>query len=178
MEKMNKSRSNADLNKSTSNALNNLNVKQLDEILHEYGVPGRSLIRRKNNKIFKILEEIKEIAMINEYLIRYGKQPIKIKVEASIKRRSTWEPEREIITESIVAPVAKPLTERQKKRESVGMSKFKKESNRLRKEIERLKLEREGILNKLNNLKKGAHRGFKERRIRKLNKELKDIGDI
>ena len=179
---MNKSSSNDALNKSISNALSNLNIKQLDQILREYDVPGRSLVRRKGDKIVRILKEIKEVATINEYLIRYGKQPIRIEVEAPTNR-STWEPEREIIAkttpESMAKttsePVAKPLTERQKKRESVRMNKFKKESDRLRKEIDKLRLEKEGILDKLKKLK-NSHRGFKGRRIRKLDRESKNIG--
>ena len=178
MEKMNKSRSNDALNKSISNALSNLNVKQLDEILREYDVPGRSLVRRKGDKIVKILKEIKEVATINEYLIRYGKQPIRIEVEAPTNR-STWEPEREIIAktapEPMTEPVAKPLSERQKKRESNVRNKLTKESNRLRKEIDKLKLEKEGILDKVKKLKK-SHRGFKGKRIRKLDRESKNIG--
>ena len=61
------------LNESMYNALGALNVKQLDEILRKYDIQGRSLIRRKGDKIVRILEEIKEVATINEYLIRYGK---------------------------------------------------------------------------------------------------------
>ena len=173
MEKKNKSRSNAALNESISNALNNLNVKQLDEILRESGVPGRSLIRRKGDKIVRILREIKEVATINEYLIRYGKQPIRIEVEAQTNR-STWEPEREIIAKTMTEPVAKPLTERQKKRKSNVRNKLTEESNNLRKEIDNLKLEKEGILYKVKKLKK-AHSGFKRKRIRKLNRESKNI---
>ena len=81
------------LNESMYNALGALNVKQLDEILREYDIQGRSLIRRKGDKIVRILEEIKELATINEYLIRYGKQPIRIEVEAPTNRStkgSTW----------------------------------------------------------------------------------------
>ena len=111
------------LNESMYNALGTLNVKQLDEVLREYDVQSRSLIRRKGDKIVRILEEIKELATINEYLIRYGKQPIRIEVEAPTNRSakgSTWEPEREIIAktmpEPMTEPIVKPLSERQKKR--------------------------------------------------------------
>ena len=174
MEK-NKSRSNASLNESIRNALNNLNVKQLDEILREYGFPSRSLIRRKGDKIVRILEEIKELATVNEYLIRYGKQPIRIEVEAP-NNRSTWEPEREIIAkttpEPMTEPIVKPLSERQKKRKSNVRNKLAKESDRLRKEIDKLKLEKEGILDKVKKLKK-SHSGLKGKRIRKLDRESK-----
>ena len=161
------------LNKSISNALSNLNVKQLDEILREYDVPGRSLVRRKGDKIIRILKEIKEVAMINEYLIRYGKHPIKNKLE-----EFTWKPERRNIaktmSEPMTKPTVKPLSERQKKRKSNVRNKLTKESNNLRKEIDNLKLEKEGILNKVKKLKK-AHSGFKGKRIRKLNRESKNI---
>ena len=166
------------LNESMYYALGALNVKQLDEILREYDVQGRSLIRRKGNKIVRILEEIKELATINEYLIRYGKQPIRIEVEAPTNR-SKWEPERETITkttpEPMTEPIVKPLSERQKKRKSNVRNKLAKESDRLRKEIDKLKLEKEGILDKAKKLKK-SHRGFKGKRIRKLDRESKDIG--
>ena len=103
------------LTKSISNALSNLNVKQLDEILREYDVPGRSLVRNKGDKIVRILKEIKEVATINEYLIRYGKQPIRIKVETTTNR-STWKPERRNIVKTMSEPIAKLLSELQKKR--------------------------------------------------------------
>ena len=163
-----------DLNKSISNALNNLNVKQLDEILREYDVPGRSLVRRKGDKIVRILKEIKEVATINEYLIRYGKQPIRIEVETPTNR-STWEPERRNIVKTMHEPIAKPLSEWQKKRKCNVRNKLNKESNNnLRKEIDNLKLEKEGILDKVKKLKK-AHSGFKGKRITKLNRESKNI---
>ena len=156
-----------------SNALNNLNVEQLDEILREYYVPGRSLVRRKGDKIVRILKEIKEVSTTNEYLIRYGKQPIRIEVETPTNR-STWEPERRNIVKTMHEPIAKPLSEQQKKRKSNVRNKLAKESNNLRKEIERLKLEKENTLDRLKKLKR-AHSGFKGKRIRKLNKESKNI---
>ena len=162
-----------DLNKSISNALNNLNVKQLDEILREYDVPGRSLVRRKGDKIVRILKEIKKVGTINEYLIRYGKQPIRIEVETPTNR-STWEPERRNIVKTMHEPIAKSLSERQKKHKSNVRNKLTKESSNLRKEIDNLKLEKEGILDKVKKPKK-AHSGFKGKRIRKLNRESKNI---
>ena len=120
------------LNESMYNALGALNVKQLDEILREYDIQGRSLIRRKGDKIVRILEEIKELETINEYLIRYGKQLIRIKVEAPTNR-STWEPEREIIAkttpEPMTEPIVKPLSEWQKKCKSNVRNKLAKESD-------------------------------------------------
>ena len=119
------------------------------------------------------MKEIKEVAAINEYLIRYGKQPIRIEVETPTNR-STWKPERRNIVKTVHEPIAKPLSERQKKRKNNERNKLTKESNNFRKEIDNLQLEKEGILDKVKKLKK-AHSGFKRKRIRKLNRESKNI---
>ena len=66
------------------------------------------------------------------------------------------------------------MSERQKKCKSNIRNKLTKESNNLRKEIDNLKLEKEGISDKVKKLKK-AHSGFKGKRIRKLNRESKNI---
>ena len=77
-------------------------------------------------------------------MIRYGKQPIRIEVEASTNR-STWEPGREIIAKTMSEPksepiakttsepILKPLSEQQKKHKSNLRNKLAKESNRFRK---------------------------------------------
>ena len=67
------------MEKENNNALQTLNVKQLDEILRELEVQGRSKFRRKQDKIDRILKEVSEVATINEYLIRYKKQQIRTK---------------------------------------------------------------------------------------------------
>ena len=72
------------MEKEINNALQQLNVRQLDEILRELEVRGRSTLRREEHKVDRISKEISEIATINEYLIRYGKQPIMVKPQKPI----------------------------------------------------------------------------------------------
>ena len=144
------------MEKENNNALQTLKVKQLDEILRELEVQGRSKFRRKHDKIDRILKEVNEVATINEYLTRYKKQPIRTK---PIEK-----------THDI-----KKLSERQKKRRTKDRAKLNKERNKIRKEIEELESNKEEVLGKIKGLKKGAHSGFKGKRIRKLNKEAKDM---
>ena len=136
-----------------NNALQTLNVKQLDEILRELEIQGRSKFRRKQDKIDRIL---REATTINEYLIRYKKQPIRTK---PIEKTND----------------IKKLSERQKKSRTKDRAKLSKERNKIRKEIEKLESNKEEVLGKIKGLKKGAHSGFKGKRIRKLNKEAKDM---
>ena len=77
--------------------------------------------------------------------------------------------------EPMTEPTVKPLSEWQKKRKSNIRNKLAKESDRLRNEIDKLKLEKEGILDKVKKLKK-SHLGFKGKRIRKTDRESKSIG--
>ena len=147
------------MEKENNNALQSLNVKQLDEILRELEIRGRSTFRRKQDKIDRILREVSEVATINEYLIRYKKQPIR-----TIEKNNTHE------TIDI-----KKLSERQKKRRTKDKTKLNTERNKIRKEFEELESNKEEVLGRIRNLKKGAHSGFKGKRIRKLNKEAKDI---
>ena len=142
------------MEKENNNAFQN--VKQLDEILRELEVQGRSQFRRKQDKIDRILKEVSEVATINEYLIRYKKQPIRTK---PIEK-----------THDI-----KKLSERQKKRRTKDRAKLNKERNKIRKEIKELESNKEEVLGKIKGLKKGAHSGFKGKRIRKLNKGAKDM---
>ena len=144
------------MEKENNNALQTLNVKQLDEILRELEVQGHSKFRRKQDKIDRILKEVSEVATINEYLIRYKKQPIRTK---PIEK-----------THDI-----KKLSERQKKCRTKDRAKLNKERNKIRKEIEELESNKEEVLGKIKGLKKGAHSGFKGKRIQKLNKEAKDM---
>ena len=112
------------MEKENNNALQILNVKQLDEILRELEVQGRPEFRRKQDKIDRILKEVSEVATINEYLIRYKKRPIRTK---PIEK-----------THDI-----KKLSERQKKREQkielnsikkeIRLEKKSKNSNQIRK---------------------------------------------
>ena len=136
-----------------NNALQTLNVKQLDEILRELEVQGCLKFRRKQDKIDRIL---REVTTINEYLIRYKKQPIGTK---PIEKTND----------------IKKLSERQKKRRTKDRAKLNKERNKIRKEIEELASNKEEVLGKIKGLKKGAHSGFKGKRILKLNKEAKDM---
>ena len=141
------------MEKENNNALQTLNVKQLDEILRELEVQGRSKFRRKQDKIDRIL---KEVATINENLIRHKKQPIRTK---PIEK-----------THDI-----KKLSERQKKCRTKDKAKLNKERNKIRKEIEELESNKEEVLGKIKGLRKRAHSGFKGKRIRKLNKQAKDM---
>ena len=144
------------------NALNGLNVNQLSKILTDLGVPGRSSLRKKNEKVDRISKE--DPSKINDYLIKYGKQPINQvkKARSSNENESPRDP--------------KPISKRSKKHESQLRTKFKKESEKARSEIDRLEAEREEKLIKLNKLKKGPHPGFKKKRARVLAREAADIG--
>ena len=99
-----------------NNALQTLNVKQLDEILRELEVQGRSKFRRKQDKIDRIL---REVTTINEYLIRYKKQPIRTK---PIEKTNN----------------IKKLSERQKKSRTKDRAKLNKERNKIRKKSKNL----------------------------------------
>ena len=101
------------MEKENNNALQTLNVKQLDEILRELEVRGRSTFRRKQDKIDRILKEVSDI---NEYLIRYKKQSIRTKDK-------TQKPH-----EAIDIEVPNKLSERQKKRRTkINPNSIKKE---------------------------------------------------
>ena len=74
------------------NALNGLNVNQLSKILTDLGVPGRSSLRKKDEKVDRIMRE--HPSKINDYLIKYGKQPVnrEKKARISTENASTLEP--------------------------------------------------------------------------------------
>ena len=68
------------------------------------------------------------------------------------------------------------ISKRARKRESQLRTKFEKESEKARSEIDMLEAERKEKLVKLNKLKKGPHPGFKKKRARVLAREAADIG--
>ena len=142
--------------------MNALNVDQLSKILADLGVLGRSSLTKKDEKVARISRE--DPSKINDYLIRYGKQPINQvkKARSSTEHESPRNP--------------KPISKRAKKRESQLRTKLKKESERARSEIDRLQAEREENLVKLSKLKKGPHPGFKKKRVRALDIEVANIG--
>ena len=150
------------MEKEITNTLNGLNVNQLSKILADLEVTGRSSLRKKDEKVARISRE--DPSRINDYLIKYGKQPINQvkKARSSTENESPRDP--------------KPIRKRAKKRESQLRTKLKKESERARSEIDRLKAERKEKLVKLNKLKKGPHPGFKKKRARALNREVANIG--
>ena len=104
------------MEKKITNALNGLNVNQLSKILAELGVLGRSSLRKKDEKVARKSRE--DPSRINDYLIKYGKQPInQVKARSSTDNESPLDP--------------KPISKRVKKRESQLRTKLKKESERV-----------------------------------------------
>ena len=150
------------MEKEITNALNGLNVNQLSKILTDLDVIGRSLLRRKDDKVARISKE--NLSKINNYLIKYGKQPI----NSSSQVHTTF-----VQTSNQKSDT---ISKRARKRESQLRTKFKKESEKARSEIDRLEAERQEKLVKLNKLKKGPHPGFKKKRARVLAREAADIG--
>ena len=135
-------------------ALNGLNISQLSGILTDLEVSGRSSLRRKNDKIARIMK-ISKVSTINDYLKKYGKDLI---------------PTKEIARDVTVT------SKRAKKRQSQLRNKLKKESERIRSEIEKLEAERAEKIAKSSKITKGPHRGYKNKKIRKLNRDASNIG--
>ena len=150
------------MEKEITNALNGLNVNQLSKILTDLDVIGRSSLRRKYDKVARISKE--NLSKINDYLIKYGKQPINSSSQAHTTFVQTSNQKSDTISK------------RARKRESQLRTKLKKESEKSRSEIDRLEAEREEKLVKLNKLKKGPHPGFKKKRARALAREAAEIG--